>query len=95
MCFSIIYETDKEDIIRWGEQQLIEKPKIIIDYNKYMNDVVKYDRYLAPIIFGKKLQIGGNIFCASFVIGSNQLHGNLFPLKTHSWLRNIKLRKIV
>ena len=49
-----------------------------------MNAVVKYDRYLAPIVFGKKLQIGGKNFCASLVIGSNQLHGNLFPLKTHS-----------
>ena len=84
MCFSIIYETDKEDIIRCGEQKLIKKPKIIIECNKYMNAADKYDRYVVPIVFGKKQRIRGNIFYASLVIGSSQLHGNLFPLKTHS-----------
>ena len=46
-----MHGTDKEELICLGDQKHIEKPKVIVEYNKYMNDVNKCGQYLSSIYF--------------------------------------------
>ena len=50
-AMSSIHGTSKEDVIRRGDTEPVEKPKIIIEYNKYMNGVDKRDQYFSSYPF--------------------------------------------
>ena len=53
-ALSTIHGTGKEDVLRRGDQQPVQKPEIIIECNKYMNGVDKCDKYLASYPFCRK-----------------------------------------
>lgn len=46
-ALSMIHTTGKEEVTRRGDEKSVEKPDMIIQYNKYMNSVDKCDQYLS------------------------------------------------
>ena len=62
-----MHGTDKEELICLGDQKHIEKPKVIVEYNKYMNDVNKCGQYLSSIYFlPKNAEMVEKAFCTNF-----------------------------
>ena len=46
---STIHGTDKSEVQRRGNQEPIDKPNMIVEYNKYMSGVDRCDQYLYNI----------------------------------------------